>query len=134
MPFVIYKEKDFPFNDDFSYIIKDKEGKEVTHTLHVQLTEEQLDKFDMTDKKMQDAMEQLDANNIARMILTPEQIKELKGHVNNDYQFKMIVTNMAGYIMGFIQGQRIESSTSAMSSNPVMKKYNKYVSAVRNSR
>jgi len=124
---LIYKEQEYPFNADFDYIVKDKTGAEVKHTLSVKLTETQLAKFDMTDKTAAAALESSDPETIAKNMLTPTQIKELKKNVNNDYQYRTILTNVAGYVMGFISAQRVESGVSAMNSSPVMKQYGKFL-------
>jgi hypothetical protein len=123
---LIYKEEEFPFNADFDYTTK-KDGNEVTHTISIKLTESQLAKFDVTDKSVSAAMETSDPETIAKTIMTPAQIKELKKNTNNAYQYNTILTNMAGYIMGFINSQRIESGISAMNTSPVMKRYGKYL-------
>lgn len=120
---LIYKEQEYPFNADFDYIVKGKNGDEITHTLSIKLTEKQLAKFDMTDKNVADALESSNPETIASNMMTAAQLKAFKKNVNNDYQLKMILTNIAGYIMGFISTQRVESGVSAMNSSPMMKKY-----------
>ena len=127
MSVLIYKEQEYPFNAEFGYITKNKDGQEVEHTIPVKLTEAQLAKFDVSDKSVAAAMEVSDPEIIAKSMLTPEQIKELKANTNNSYQYNSILTNMAGHIMGFINSQRIESGISAMNSSPVMKRYGKYI-------
>jgi hypothetical protein len=127
MSVLIYKEQEYPFNADFDYIVKGKNGEEVKHTLSIRLTEKQLAKFDMTDKNVADALEESSPDVIAKNMMTAAQIKELKKNVNNEYQYKMILTNISGYIMGFISTQRVENGISAMSSSPVMKKYGRYL-------
>lgn len=124
---LIYQEQEFPFNADFDYIVKDKNGNDVKHTLSIKLTEKQLAKFDMTDKTVAEAMEGSDTDSIAKNMLTAAQIKELKKNTNNGYQYKMILTNIAGHIMGFISLQRVENGVSAMNSSPVMQKYGKFL-------
>lgn len=132
MGILIYKEQDYPFNVEFDYVVKDDNGKEFTHSITVKLNEKQLSEFDMTDKNAQDVMEAMTADKLAKMIFTDEQIKEVKANTNNDYQFKTILTNISGHIMGFINMQRVESSLAAMNSSPAMKKYNKFISAAQN--
>ncbi|MFA5239811.1 MAG: hypothetical protein WC476_08925 [Phycisphaerae bacterium] len=126
MSILVYQEQEFPFNADFDYIVK-KNGEEIKHTISVKLTEKQLAKFDMADKTVADAMESSDPEAIAKNMLTPDQIKDLKQNTNNEYQYNMILSNMAGHIMGFISAQRVEGGISAMNSTPVMQKYGKYL-------
>ena len=132
MAYVVYKEEAFPFNGEFEYIVKDKDGKDVTHTIAIKLSEGQLDKFDMSDKTAAEVMETNGTDQIAAAMMTAEQIKELKKNTKNDYQYKMIVGNISGHIMGFIQAQRIEGSLSAMNENKTLKKYQPYVSRAQN--
>ena len=127
MSILIYKEQEYPFNADFDYVTKDKDGKDAKHTISIRLTESQLAKFDMTDKSIAAAMEASDPETIAKAIMTPTQIKELRANTKNAYQYNTILTNIAGHIMGFINSQRVESGVSAMNSSPVMKKYGKYL-------
>ena len=127
MSVLIYKEQEYPFNADFDYVTKDKNGNDIKYTVSIKLTESQLAKFDMTDKSVAAAMEANDPETIAKNMMTPSQIKELKKNTNNSYQYNTILTNIAGHIMGFINAQRVESGISAMNSSPVMKKYGKYL-------
>ena len=124
---LIYQEQEYPFNADFDYVVKDKNGGDVKHTISVKLTEKQLAKFDMTDKTTAEAIEASDPDTIAKNMMTAEQIRTLKKNTNNDYQYRMILTNMAGHIMGFISLQRVENGVSAMNSSPVMQKYGKLI-------
>ena len=124
---LIYQEQEYPFNADFDYVVKDKNGGDVKHTISVKLTEKQLAKFDMTDKTTAEAIEASDPDTIAKNMMTAEKIRTLKKNTNNDYQYRMILTNMAGHIMGFISLQRVENGVSAMNSSPVMQKYGKLI-------
>jgi hypothetical protein len=127
MSILIYKEQEYPFSAEFDYVTKDKDGKDVKHTLAVKLTESQLSVFDVTDKSVADAMDAQDPDTIAKTIMTPAQIKELKANTNNAYQYNSILTNIASHIMGFINAQRVEAGVSAMNSSPAMKRYGKYI-------
>jgi len=127
MGMLIYKEQEYPFNADFDYIVKDKNGEDITHTISIKLTEKQLAQFDMTDKTVADAMESSDTETIAKNMMTSDQIKELKKNTNNTYQYNMILTNIAGHIMSFIAAQRVEGGLSAMNSSPMMQKYGKFL-------
>ena len=92
MGMLIYKEQEYPFNADFDYIVKNKNGEEITHTISIKLTEKQLAQFDMTDKTVADAMESSDTETIAKNMMTSDQIKELRKNTNNTYQYNMILT------------------------------------------
>ena len=120
---LMYTEQSTPFKNDFDYIVKDNEGKDIRHSIHIEMTEQQLSDIDITDKKTMNMLEDMDTVALSKLILTKEQIAELKKNTKNDYQYRSILISIFGEIMGFINVQRFERGTSAILNHPTYKRF-----------
>ena len=116
---LIYIEKEYPFNQDYSYIIKDKgEDKEVIH--EVKLTEKQLSPFDAMGNA--DAMKDMTTDEVALLIFTKKEIKQIKSDFKgNDRPFNMFVGAIAAEIAIFVAGEYTKKQQEAINSNASIK-------------